>query len=238
MKRNLKYVGLLVCVVMLFFAWSTAHGQEHGFYFKGDLGGALTQDADLKVRFPKTIAQETGIVSAARPVRFDSGARLGLTAGYQITEWFAAEAELGAFVNTIRQGGTSEVFGGLVVRDSTYANVPLLFNLRLQYPNQSRWSPYIGGGLGVSAAILNLTAYASNITQDIFVGVRTTDATAVFAYQGFAGLRYRLSDHTGLSLDYRYFVAQRPGWDDDYGSSITFGATQTHALSVAFDWSF
>ena len=237
MKRR-KYIALLFCTAEIFLPSLTAHGQQQGFYFKTDLGGAFTQDADLKVRFPKIIAQEIGIVSAARTVRFDSGARLGMAAGYQITEWIAAEAELGAFVNTIRQGDTSEVFGRLGVRDSTYANVPLLFNVRLQYPNQSRWSPYIGGGLGVSAAILDLMAYASNMTQDTFVGVRTTDATAVFAYQGFAGLRYRLSDHTGLSLDYRYFVAQRPGWDDDYGSRITFSATQTHALSVAFDWSF
>jgi len=234
MKRNLKSITLFLCAAVVFLTSLTAHGQQHGFYFKADLGGALTQDTNLRItKLDHVPPQETKI-------QFDPGPRLGFAAGYQLTDWFAAEAELGAIVNTTQsRSSLSSIGPGEVsIRNCTYANVPLLFNVRFQYPNRSHWAPYIGGGLGVSAAIVDLETLTPSGTLDTFVRSGGTDATAVFAYQAFAGLRYRLTDHMGLSLEYRYFVAQRPSWEGNYGASITFDTTQTHALSVAFDWSF
>src|SRR5439155_8095967 len=127
-------------------------------------------------------------------------------------------------------------------RDATFANVPLLFNVKLQYPNHSNWTPYIGAGLGVSAAILDAdTIIASNTFTD-FQRVHTSGADAVFAYQAFAGLRYRLSERMGLSVEYRYLTTEAPEWDLELGGStratLSFGRIETHAFSLAFDYRF
>jgi opacity protein-like surface antigen len=236
MKCIFKSIVLSACAGTIILACLTAHGQEHGFYFKADLGGALTRDTNLKIRLEPTGATPP----LETKIQFDPGPRLGFAAGFQFTDWFAAEAELGAMVNTHVSGTSwpSLALGVVDVRNCIYANIPLLFNVRFQYPNKSRWKPYIGGGLGISAAIIDIETLRRQEILDTFVRGAGTDATAVFAYQAFGGLRYCLSKCTGLSLEYRYFVAENPTWEGDFRSSIRFDTTQTHALSVAFDWSF
>ena len=65
----------------------------------------------------------------------------------------------------------------------------------------------------------------------------------MFAYQAFAGLRYRLNDRMGLSVEYRYFVAESPTWHSDItfgagSNALSFGGSQTHAFSLAFEYRF
>ena len=120
--------------------------------------------------------------------------------------------------------------------DATFANVPFLANVRLECPRRCRVSPYIGGGLGVSAAVLDIERI-----DHPNASVRGSDSDAVFAYQGFAGLRLALNDAMGLSLEYRYFASEGPRWKGDVDfseGSIHFGRIETHSVSVAFDFHF
>jgi opacity protein-like surface antigen len=196
-----------------------AQSQESRFYFKADLGGALVEDAStrFKADFPRFTRSVGRII-------FDPGSRTGVTAGYQLTDWFAAEAELGGIVNTAG-------------KYTTLADVPLLFNTRFQYPNQSRWTPYVGGGLGVAAAILDTTAFFSEGSAT-FVRSDVTDVDGVFAWQAFAGLRFKLNDRAGLSLEYRYVVLEDPAWNVDAGVMMSVSRIATHAFSLAFDYHF
>src|SRR5258708_3202480 len=134
---------LLAMLSALALQSSAAPSEETRFYFKADIGGSFTQDTELKATpFPGTPFQ----VGRPANLRFDPGARVGFASGYSVTDWLAIEAELGGMISS---------FKGFGVRDGIFANVPLLFNLKLQYPNRSRWTPYIGAGLGVSAAIID-----------------------------------------------------------------------------------
>ena len=49
MKRNLKSMAPFFCNALILLTSLAAHGQQHGFYFKADLGVALTQDTDLRI---------------------------------------------------------------------------------------------------------------------------------------------------------------------------------------------
>ena len=67
----------------------------------------------------------------------------------------------------------------------------------------------------------------------------------VFAYQGFAGLRYAVSDKLGLSIEYRYLHSDSPSFQVDYGyyvygpsDQIKFGPTETHSFSIALECRF
>jgi opacity protein-like surface antigen len=215
----------------------TAQCQESRFYVKGDLGGNLTSDTDATVRYNSS-SPPIGTQNIGWKARFDPGWRVGLAGGYQLTDWFAVEAELGAIVNRMESVNTSSA-PGVGVIDGTFASVPFLFNVRLQYPNRSHWTPYIGAGVGVSAAILDADILVAGTVFNTYQRLPTTSVDAALAYQAFAGLRYRLNERMGVSLEYRYLVTESPGWNLDCScGSVTFGRIETHAFSLAFEYRF
>ena len=210
---------------MAAFSLSTACAQIDRFYVKGDLGGNLTPDIDLKEFF--------GPVAPGSKIKLDPGVRAGVGAGYQVTDWFAGEVELGVYDNNV-----DSITGATRVHDASLANVPLLFNAKFQYPNRSPFTPYVGAGLGFSETIFDVDNVTLNGTT-----LHGSDSDAVFAYQAFAGLRYRLNEQMGLSLEYRYFGAESPSWHADlsFGTAsdtLRFGRMQSHSLSLAFEWRF
>lgn len=202
-----------------------ALGQSTGFYVKGDLGGNITQDADLKEFF--------GPVAPGTKVKFDPGFRAGLTGGYQFIDWFAGEVEVGYMENRI-----DSITGADRVHNAWFGNVPFLLNGKLQYPNSSPLTPYIGAGVGFSEALISVDHIDLGETS-----LHGSMNDTVFAWQGFAGLRYRINDRMGVSVEYRYFAADGASWQADFtqgtaSDTLRMGRTQTHAVSLAFDFRF
>jgi len=197
----------------------------------------LTSDSQGSVRGDSNFGYFFGSRNIGFKARFDPGERAGVACGYQITDWFAAEGEIGANVNEVESQFRSP-FPSVGFRDGTFANVPLLFNVKLQYPNHSHWTPYVGAGLGVSVAIVDADIFIAADSLD-FGRARARGADAVFAYQAFAGLRYRLNERMGLSVEYRYLATEAPEWDlGDRFATLSFGRIDTHAFSFAFDYRF
>lgn len=198
----------------------TANAQQSRFYVRGDVGAQLTSDTDLEEFF--------GPVAGGSDVEFDTGIRLGIAGGYQVTDWFAAEVESAIMASELKSiTGANDV-------DAVFSNVPFLINARFQLPNRSPLTPYIGAGVGFSVASLDVERINLN-----GLSIDGYESDAVFACQAFAGLRYALNDQMGLSLEYHYFATDEPSWDADYISGkIGFGRMETHALSVAFDYKF
>jgi OOP family OmpA-OmpF porin len=224
-KTTLLVSEFLIGGGMLLAGISPALSQSTGFYVKGDVGGNITQDADLKEFF--------GPVAPGSKVKFDPGFRAGLTGGYQFIDWFAAEVEVGYMENRI-----DSITGADRVHDAWFGNVPFLVNGKFQYPNSSPLTPYIGAGVGFSEAFISVGQIAIGGTS-LHGDINDT----VFAWQGFAGLRYRLNDRMGLSLEYRYFAADGANWQADFtqgtaSDRMRMGHSQTHAISVAFDFRF
>lgn len=227
MKRIVPFAPKALICGTMFVAAGTLSGlsQNTGFYIKADVGGNLTQDADLKEFF--------GPVAPGTKVKFDPGFRAGFAGGYQLTDWFAGEVEVGYLANRI-----DSITGADRVHNAWFENVPFLVNAKLQYPNRSPLTPYIGAGVGFSEAFIDVGSVDIGGTS-LHGSINDT----VFAYQGFAGLRYRLNDQMGLSLEYRYFAADGANWQADFTSgtssdTMRMGHTQTHALSFAFDFRF
>ncbi len=225
MKKNLNWLVLYgACSSLALLATLPALGQVSPWYFKADLGGNVTPDTELKEFF--------GPVAPGSKVEFDPGIRFGFAAGYHFTDWFAVEGEVGTFWNRIHSitDATSV--------DAAYGNVPLLVNVRLEWPKADRLRPYIGGGLGGSGAILDVDHITLNN-----VHLSGTESAAVFAYQAFGGLRFKINDRMGLNVEYRYFATTDPEWETDvtFGTltdDLRMGGTRTHAVSLSFDWSF
>lgn len=225
MKTIIHSLSLMGAVGGLtLFAALPGLGQNTRFYVKGGLGPALTEDTDLR--------EFNGPVTGTK-VKFDPGFQFRLAGGFQITDWLATELESGVTYNTIKS------ITGAAQSDGSLANAPVLANLVLQCPSKNcRFTPYIGGGLGVSSAVLD--------AHDIVIGntvLSGTQSDAVFAYHGFAGVRYSINDRMEVSLDYRYFGTTAPNWETDVqfgpGTGHTrFGDNQTHSITAAFTYRF
>lgn len=214
-----------ICGGLALLSTCSAQAQWDRFYIKADAGGNYTRDTDLKEFFGEPLAPGTKI-------KFNPGGRFAIAGGYRFTDWFAGEVETGVMPNSIDSiTGASSV-------DAVFSNVPLLVNARIQLPTWYSVAPYIGGGAGASFPVID--------SDHIDIGgtsMHGSDADAVFAYQGFAGLRFKLNDRMGLSLEYHYFHADGAEWkaESAFGTAtdrMRFGSTETHAVSIAFDFHF
>ncbi|HLH54169.1 MAG TPA: outer membrane beta-barrel protein [Verrucomicrobiae bacterium] len=202
-----------------------AFAQNTGFYLKADAGGDITLNTNLKEFF--------GPVAPGTRVKFDPGLRGGIAGGYQVCQWFAPEFEIGFLENQI-----SSITGADRVHDAWFANVPFLVNGKFQYPNSSPLTPYAGAGVGFSEAIIDVGRIDINGTS-----LHGNISDTVFAWQAFAGLRYQINESMGLSVEYRYFAADGANWRADFtentaSDTMRMGRTQTHAVSLAFDFRF
>lgn len=199
---------------------SLACSQDTGFYVKADMGGGVTMDTDLKSFF--------GPVSSGSEVKFEPGLRFGLAAGYQFTDWFALEAEIGGMYTEI-----DEITDATYL-DAWFSSVPFLANARFQYRNNSPLTPYLGAGVGGAASTLDMEYIELN-------GVSTSGwaSEVVFSWQAFAGLQYNFNEQMSLAVEYHFVWTDSPSWEADYhyssaSSSISFGQIESHSLSLAF----
>jgi len=204
---------------------STAHAQYKRFYVKGDVGGNWTHDIDLKEFFGESL-------TPGSKVKLNRGGRFGIAGGYHVTDWFSTELETGVFANSI------DTITDASRVDAVFSNVPLLGNVRFECPRFDRVTPYFGGGAGASFPVIDVDRIEIGSTS-----MEGSDADAVFAYQAFAGLRFRLNEHMGLSVEYHYFHADGAEWKAEFISGtgsdrLRFGASETHAISIAFDYRF
>jgi len=201
-----------------------AQAQVTPFYLRADAGGAWTPDTNLKEFF--------GENTTGTKVAFDAGYRVGLIAGYQVTDWFSTEFETGVTANRIRSITDASV------HDASLSNVPFLLNVRLQCPAMERFCPYIGGGVGGSAAVIDADHIDFGLTR-----MHGTQSDAVLAYQAFAGLRYNFNEHLGLSLEYHFLATTDPEWKADstafaLSDRMRFGGIETHSVSLALEFAF
>lgn len=205
----------------------TASAQNTGFYAKVDLGGNITQDVEVREFF--------GTPVGGGKLKLDTGFRAGVGGGFQVTDWFAPELELGFTENRIH----SINVGSSHVHDAWFGNVPFLVNAKFQLPiSRCPVTPYVGVGAGFSETIFDADFIRIND-----VSISGNDADTVFAWQAFAGLRFAINEQMGVGLEYRYFEADPASFHADFAFGtpsdvFSLGRTHTHSLSAVFNFRF
>lgn len=204
---------------------SVALAEHNRFYLRADIGGTSTKDVELREFFGQALVPGSEI-------SLDPGVRVGVRAGYGITDWFAAEVETGVTANDI------DTITGATRAEGSLASVPLLLNARFHVPDNSRVSPYVGAGIGLASTLLT----ADRIT----IGGTSLDgstADVTLAFQAFAGIDFAINDTMSLGVEYRYFHADKSNMSADITvgtptDRVKIGDIQTHSLSVAFKLRF
>ncbi len=194
MKNTLAAAGLVALLTTT--AFSAEAAERWPRWYIGLTGG-------FTVMSDQDISGSTG----ASQISLDSGYGLGASIGYlpsssaPILNSLRLEAEITHHKTDI---DSVTINGAGVAGNGELYSTAYMANLFYDFPTNSAWSPYIGGGIGF--AQIHLDNAAGN-----------TDETAVeFAYQALAGFGYSPASlpNTQWSIGYRYLATT----DADFGN--------------------
>ena len=179
------------------------------------------------------------------------GAVSGLLAGYRAdrvrveVEYLTrsqgpATAAVGATTNVVLQGKDTEWSDDQPPREwiRDYAAHQIFANAYYDFPNESPWTPYVGGGLGVAITTLHYAnqfirkpeaeylridfepdwpAAAKRAAAGTLSSLDTTVRQAAFGFQVLAGADYALTEHTSVGVTGRWaqfgHITDETTWD-------------------------
>lgn len=192
-------------------------GRGQNFYFDAQAGVSLADDLKLS-RF---VAATPG-----SKLKLDPGPRLSVAGGYHFNDYIGAQLETGFIANEVEDSD-----GDLVI-----SHVPILADVVLRYDKPDcNWVPYAGAGAGGAVSIITLD-HVRGPTGGVVDG---TGSTVVFAWQVFAGVRYKLNDKMSIGGGYKFFSADGATWDvEDTAGDIKTGTAQVHSFGVDFTMKF
>ncbi|MEQ1888480.1 MAG: OmpA family protein [Alphaproteobacteria bacterium] len=182
--------------------------------FVGVMGGVnFTGDQDIS---------GTG-VGVNRSADTDAGWAVLPSIGYRYQNGLRAELELGYRSNDVDSlSGVTTGAGEITAKSA-------MLNLLYDANSEGRLSPYIGAGAGYAQVEYDGVG-------PIGAG-RINDEDNVFAYQGIAGVSYRMSEAVELAAEYRYFATQDPDLRTSAGVAVE-GEYDSHAALVGLRWNF
>jgi len=227
MKRQ-----MILGAVLAFFCVPLARAQydwhlpdNAGPYFRAGVGPTIYQDGKLR-QF------STPAFSGAQnePVHYNVGAAVDGAAGYAFDKYFGMDFETGCLWARINN------VSGYDSKGSTIANVPLLVNGTLSLPiRHTNLVPYIGGGAGGAVSVFDGHAF-SDAAQTATAHGNQSDA--VFAYQGFAGMKFMVGPNVALGVDYKYFATGNPAFGYSHNLNVAFDGVQTHTVLLTLEFLF
>ena len=214
MKILIHSLGLVGGCCLGLLAWPhTAQGQN--FYLNADGGLALADDVEIS---------EFVVPARGTEVKLDPGARFSVAGGYHFNDFVGAQIETGFIYNDIEN------------IDASLAHVPFLADLVLRYERTDfNWIPYIGAGAGGDASIIVL----DNVRAPNGARVDGSASAVVFAWQAFAGARYKIADSMSIGARYKFYSAEGASWDvRNTRGDINAGTARIHSFGVDFTMNF
>lgn len=210
MKKNILMIA--GCAMLLSFS-SIAYSAE-GPYVSGNLGLAIASDSDM------TDSTDPGITI---DVQSDSGLAFGVAAGYAFGNNTRIEGEIAYQKNDLDKASLLGVDVDLTGDTSSLA---LLLNGYYDFANESRFTPFIGAGIGFAKVEFNdFNVPGSGVPS-------SSDDDTVFSYQLGAGVGYAVNDKITLDVKYRYMGTSDPEFDT---TTVEYSSHNFYAgIRVAF----
>lgn len=207
-KRTLSIAALALSLLFS----TSARAQHSGPYIGASIGGGALMNAkssdnlgDFRLSYKPALIEGAMVGWDLEPGNALGEGRLELEYSHRSNELDKADFSTGSVPG-----------GGNMTADS------LLFNCIGVFRDDTRWSPYLGLGLGAARLKAdNLTVTGSSFSND---------SAVVFAYQVMAGFDIELSRHFSLDLGYRYFSTARPTFTEADGRTFTLDYVNHTAL--------
>ncbi len=205
-------VGLLAMLLP-----SAAWAQNNAWYVAGGLGASFPNDVDItQAGTTLTTELDTGILA--------TGA-FGRSFDNQI---FRAEAEVLYNTNDVSALNVSGV--GSVIAGGDISTLGLMVNGYYDIDTNSKWRPYIGGGIGGANVSINSLSSLGVLIAD--------DDTTVFAYQVKVGVAYEFTQALAGTLGYRFFATEDADFVDSAGAPFSADGIEAHIVELGVRFRF
>ena len=221
---------------------NTSLTELSGFYVGPELGVAFQQDVNLQnVNIDTEFLDAAVVGSAGGSLTMSAGIRFNLPIGYQPVDWFAIEFAPGIIwnkmsswnleVNGSATNSSGSISGQLnlpIDVEGGYFQVPLVVNFIFKIPTDSPWVPYIGGGIGASYTYMNWTRLSyAGVSADL----SNFDGSCwSLAYQGIAGLDYKITDEVSLGLKYIFLGTGNQNFGGSFQNFDTKGSYSQNVM--------
>lgn len=216
--KHIRFLSLAVAAVALM-APLSAQAMENttraGWYIGGGGMGVMQRDAESK------IDEVTDII------KYDIGWGVSGSGGYAWGSGIRTEAEVAyrrSKVDEVTGTGSGPDNGGHI------RNISFMGNLLYDFNTGTRYTPYIGAGIGTSVV------GADDMKT---VNFRTLDSDRVeFAYQAIAGVSALLDHNWSTSLDYRYFATTHANFKTNLADHRAKTENASHNVMLGLRYMF
>ena len=192
------------------------------------VSGVGTADAKNKRELARTTNEGAGNNNSTE---YEAGFVFNGAIGMDLNNGFRLEAEATYAINDLKTvNGTVNavvVNTGSVGGDVT--SLAFMANVAFDLPNDSRFTPYIFGGAGLTGIFLNEVQALGAITAD--------DSDWVFALQGGVGFTVEIDQRLSLEGMYKYFEANQPEFNDSSGNPFA-SEYASHQLMLGARYKF
>jgi opacity protein-like surface antigen len=211
MKKAIKVLLVIAVVISLSsFAYSAP-----GFYAGGNVGIALLNDSDMS---------DSELPSNAS-ISADNGFSTGGFIGYSFMNNFRIEGELVYQGNDLDE---MELYDYDFDMTGDISSVALFANAYYDFNNSSRFTPFVGVGIGFANVEVNDTGIIiAGVNYDL-----GDDDDTVLAYHLDAGVSYGINERFALDVKYRYMETEDP---DFSGTEVEYSSHNIYTgLRVSF----
>lgn len=224
MKRKL----LFLCVFYIMVFVQSANAEESSDNYYVSLHGGIGWGADI----------DRSVNNGFRVATIELESPFGFTAavGKSMNDWLRLEGELG-FI----KANTDEVinnFGGDTDESGNEQFFNIMINAIADFKNSSRFTPFIGGGIGAVYAKHEINF--DPIITDTIPGVDSNESEWVFGYQFMAGVDYQYSSQLIFDLQYRYFGVGSRDYTQNtpVTADVELDSTNIHMIMLGLRYSF
>jgi len=208
--------------------FENALGPAEGFVFRTAVGAS----------FQQSLSGRSNNGTEYLSVAFNPGLRFDLEPAYNVTDWFRVGVETAFIYNSIQRLSVNDV--NTYPGDDTLGNgglfqVPVLANIRFQFPSEGAWKGYLGGGVGAGWNVLQISAVSTDAPY--------TSYQWNFMYQLTAGFTYTIAPGFDLDIGYKMLSAPNPSFQNsgELGGILDpgqFKASYNHTVEVGLAWRF
>ena len=201
------------------------YGPMEGFGFRSNVGVAFQQSQSLRVL--------VGGTSVYNSITFQPGIRFDIEPFYNVTDWFSVGVESAFIYNQIHsiQADDFAVYSG----DSKFGNgafyqVPILANVRFQFPSDGPFRGFCGGGVGGVWDFITV----SNLDED-GASSNSTSYQWNYTFQLATGFTYNVAPGLNLETSFKALCTPNPLGE---GADAQTKAAYSYTAEVGLAWRF
>jgi hypothetical protein len=204
------------------------YGPMEGFGFRSNVGVAFQQ-----TQTGRDISRDGS--TKYQSVTFQPGIRFDIEPFYNVTDWFSVGVESAFIYNQVhsfQSGNNTSYSGSPALGSGALYQVPILANVRFQFPSDGPFRGFCGGGGGGIWDYSTLSGGGRNFTNYQWN----------YAFQLVAGFSYNVAAGLDLETSFKTLCTPNPvGQNNTDGSVFGDGqvnAAYSYAAEVGLVWRF